>query len=402
MSTLPGYLPRHSDAALATALRSAPIVLLDGARGVGKTTSAARQAASSVRLPDELELLRVDPAAYLRSLTPPVLLDEWQLAGPDILWTLKRIVDDDPTPGRFILAGSVEPATYGPTYPLTGRAVRIVMRPMTWAELNGRGAGTPLLTQLLSGGPPMLGQSLGDDFDLSRLGIPGFPAARALPDPRHFLDAYAAATSQRAGDEGRDASRLIRAMRVLATLTGQAVPDQRVWEAADISKATWKGYDDLLLRVHLSAPLPAFETNRLKRLTAYPKRFLSDTAMALALSELTVEDLRADPSAAGRYLESFVLQQVRPQVDALGAAALHLRTGAGEREVDLVIETRRSVVGIEIKYGSRPGSKDARHLEWMRDQLGDRFAFGLVMHTGRDAYLVGDRITALPIGLLAG
>ena len=120
-----GYLPRHSDAALATALRSAPIVLLDGARGVGKTTSAHRLAASSVRLPDDLEQLRVDPAAYLGSLAPPVLLDEWQLAGTDILWTLKRLVDDDPTPGRFILAGSVEPATYGPTYPLTLSLIHI-------------------------------------------------------------------------------------------------------------------------------------------------------------------------------------------------------------------------------------------------------------------------------------
>lgn len=396
------YLPRHSDAALATALRSAPIVLLDGARGVGKTTSAQRLAASSVRLPDDIEQLRVDPAAYLRSLAPPVLLDEWQLAGTDILWTLKRIVDDDPTPGRFILAGSVEPATYGPTYPLTGRAVRIVMRPMTWAELNGRGAQTSVLTQLLAGTPPILGQSLGDDFDLSRLGTPGFPAARALPDPRHFLDAYAAATSQRAGDEGRDASRLLRAMRVLATLTGQAVPDQRVWEAADITKITWKGYDDLLVRVHFSAALPAFETNRLKRLTAYPKRFLSDTAMALALSGLTVDDLRSNPTTAGRYLESFVLQQVRPLVDALGGAAMHLRTGAGEREVDLVIEMGGPVVGIEVKNGTRPGLGDARHLEWMRDQVGDRFAFGLVLHTGRDAYPLSDGITAFPIGLLAG
>ena len=71
--------------------------------------------------------------------------------------------------------------------------------------------------------------------------------------------------------------------------------------------------------------------------------------MALALSGLTVDDLRSNPTTAGRYLESFVLQQVRPLVDALGGAAMHLRTGAGEREVDLVIEMGGPVVGIEVK-----------------------------------------------------
>lgn len=113
--------------------------MLDGPRAVGKTTTAARVAASTVELPRDLEVLTIDPESYLAALPAPVLIDEWQRAGTDLLWALMRIVDRDPSPGRFVLAGSVEPATYGPTYPLTGRAVRFVMRPMSGAELDGRG-----------------------------------------------------------------------------------------------------------------------------------------------------------------------------------------------------------------------------------------------------------------------
>ena len=383
MSSAITYLPRHLDGRLAAALEGATVVVLDGPRGVGKTTTAARVCASQVLLPRDLPQLSADPESYLRSLVPPVLVDEWQLAGTDLLWTIKRIVDDDLTPGRFLLTGSVEPAASGPTYPLTARAARLVMRPMTLPELEGRGSSPTFLSRVLAGGPPPVGQGLTGELDIAECARPGFPGARDLPDSRLFLDAYAAFVSQRAGAEGRDASRLLRTMRVLATLSAQAAPDQRIWQAADINKATWKQYEDLLTRVHLATPLPAFDSNRLSRLTAYPKRFLADTALALALADLDVGDLRADPTTAGRFLESYVVQQLRPQADHVGGHVMHVRTAAGEREVDAVVETSRGVFGFEVKLTRRPRSADARPLEWLRDQLSERFLQGFVVHRHR-------------------
>lgn len=402
MTGAPDYLPRHLDGALSAALANASVVILDGPRGVGKTTSAARLARSRVLLPRDREQLVAESAAYLAALEPPVLIDEWQLAGTDLLWTIKQLVDDDPEPGRFILTGSVEPASYGPTYPLTGRAVRLVMRPMTAAELEGGGAAPPLLTRVLAGSPPAATAGEPASFEHSWLHRSGFPAARNMPDPELFLDAYASLVSQRAGDEGRDSSRLLRTMRILATLESQALPDQRIWEAADINKVTWKAYEDILRRTHLSAPSAAFESNRLKRLTSYPKRYLADTALALALADIRVEDLRASPSLSGHYLESFVMQQLRPQVDLARGALTHLRTGGGEREVDAVIEAGHEVVGIEVKNSARPSGGDARHLAWLRDELGDRFTSGFVVHTGGDSYPLAERVWAVPITTLAG
>ncbi len=376
------------------------MVILDGPRGVGKTTTAARVVASSVYLPHDLELLRVDPVDFLRALAEPVLIDEWQLAGTELLWAIKRVVDDDPRPGRFVLTGSVEPASYGPTHPLTGRAARLVMRPMTAAELDGSGAASTLLARVIAGELPAVGSRVAPELDLGELLRAGFPAARELADPRTFLEAYAALISHRAGEEGRDSSRFLRTMRVLATLTGQAVPDQRIWAAADINKVTWKLYDDLLIRVHLSANVSSFESNRLKRLTAYPKRFLCDTAMALVLADLDVGRLSADPSLAGRYVESFVAQQLRPQVDEVGGSLFHLRTAGGEREIDCVIETRRGLLAMEVKHAHRPTRADARALDWLRNEAGPSFVQGFVVHTGTDCYPLGEHILALPVTML--
>jgi predicted AAA+ superfamily ATPase len=392
-----GYLPRHVDRRLTDACAAFPIVLLDGPRAVGKTTTAKRIAASVVELPLDSERLSIDPESFLRDLPRPVLIDEWQLAGTELLWMLKRVVDSDPSPGRFILAGSVEPATYGPTYPLTGRAGRLVMRPMTAAELDGRGDDPSFLERVVAGERPLASAGRSGGLHLDLLGRTGFPAARAMPDASLFLDGYAALVAQRAGEEGRDASRLLNTLRALATLESQAVPDQRIWEAADINKATWKAYDDLLTRTHVTAPSAAFDSNRLKRLTSYSKRYLADTALALALAGVDVGRLRSDPSLAGRYLESYVLSQLRPQVDTVGGVLTHLRTGAGEHEVDAVVEIGRDVYAFEVKLGVRPTVSDARHLEWLRDGLGDRFVAGFVVHSGADSSELADRIWAVPI-----
>lgn len=391
------YLVRHADHALRSASQAMPIVIVDGPRGVGKTTSAKRLASSVVSLPADLARLEADAEDLLRTLEPPVLIDEWQLAGVDLLWTLKRIVDDEPIPGRFLLAGSVEPATYGPTYPLIGRAAVVAMRPMTRAELDGRGDAPTWTERMVAGQRPSPSAGRAGAFDWSWLTTTGFPAAREMVDAALFLDGYAAVVAQRAGDEGRDASRLGRALRVLATLESQAVPDQRIWEAADLNKTTWKAYDDLLARTHLSVPLPAFESNRLKRLTSYPKRHLADVALALRLAGLEPPAAGGDLTDLGAYLESFVVQQLRPQIDGIGGHALHLRTGSNEREIDVVVEFGNAVFAIEVKATTSPKPSAAQHIAWLRDGIGERFAGGFVAHTGGDTYLLADDIWAIPI-----
>lgn len=81
----------------------------------------------------------------------------------------------------------------------------------------------------------------------------------------------------------------------------------------------------------------------------------------------------------------------------------HLRQEAGRHEVDILIElAAHRVIGIEIKASVGPQESDGRHLAWLRDELGDRFCHGLVLHTGRYLYPLADKVTAAPIGTLWG
>lgn len=107
----------------------------------------------------------------------------------------------------------------------------------------------------------------------------------------------------------------------------------------------------------------------------------------------------------GRLLDTFVLAQLRPLLSATApdVRACHLRQQDGRREVDVVLEVPDGrVVGLEIKATASPSAHDARHLGWLRDQLGDRFVAGAVLNTGRWSYPLADRITAAPIAALWG
>lgn len=400
MSADGNYLPRVIDERLSRALASFPIVVLEGPRGVGKTTTAERLATSTISLPQDAALVQVNAEATLRDLAKPVLIDEWQLAGTNFMWTLKKIVDADPTPGQFILTGSVEPATYGPTYPLTGRAVTLTMHPMNQAEIAGKGSQRSLLQTLEAGTAPAVTAGRVSTFSIDQLFTTGFPAARSMDDPTMFLEGYASVVSQRAGDEGRDSNRLLRTLRVMGVLTGQTVPDQTIWEAADINKATWKAYEDLLARVHLTAPLAAHSSNALSKLTNYPKRFLSDTALALSLAGHTARQLNEDPSLAGHYVESFVLQQLRPHLSTHDANAAHVRTAGGAHEVDLLIDLGGKRFAFEIKATQRPDDSDAKQLRWLQRELDGKLDFAAVLHTGGNTYPLEDNIWAIPIDLL--
>lgn len=151
-------------------------------------------------------------------------------------------------------------------------------------------------------------------------------------------------------------------MRVPAELEGQVVPDERIWRAADIDRVTLARYMALLVRAHIVQPVSTWRTNRLKRLTSRSKQFFADTALALAIAGISGDDLEASPDLAGRYVESYVTCQLRPEVDRLRGSIHHVRDTAGAHEVDLLIDIGGGLIGIETTASVQPRAADAKHL----------------------------------------
>lgn len=147
------YVSRLLDSELAEFVASHPAVLVVGPRARGKTTTTRRHCRSVLRLdvPAQAAVVRADPDAALRGLSEPILIDEWQLV-PEILGAVKRAVDDDSRPGRFILTGSSQSDLSTSGWPATGRIVRLTMYPLTGRERHGDPSTPSLVDRILSDG----------------------------------------------------------------------------------------------------------------------------------------------------------------------------------------------------------------------------------------------------------
>jgi uncharacterized protein len=202
---------------------------------------------------------------------------------------------------------------------------------------------------------------------------------------------------------GRDPHLLRRFLEACALNTAGVVEQRALYEAAGIAKATSDAYEKLLRNLLVVETLPAWWSNRLKRLIRSPKRYLLDSALALAALRLDINGLMADGDMLGRVLDTLVMAQLRAEIPRCVSQPrlFHLRQERGRHEVDVIVEYGGGrVFAIEVKATSAPKRDDARHLTWLREELGERFVGGAVLHTGHRAFILDERIIAAPIATL--
>lgn len=405
------YKPRAVDRLIRALLAELPALLIVGPRATGKTTTAARHASTIVQLdrPGEAAAFQADPDSALRGLKPPVLLDEWQ-AVPEVLGAVKRAVDADPRPGRFLLTGSARADLDAPTWPGTGRLVRVAMFGMTVAEQLGRPATRPLLDRLVRGdalavprdAPDLRGYvelALQSGFPEATFALSGSTRERWLES---YLDQLLTRDAPRIGGL-RDPARLRRYFEAYA-LNSAGIPDDKtLFEAAGLNRKTAQAYEQLLANLMVVDRVPAWKSNRLKRLIGSPKRYLVDAALLAAILRLDASAVLGDGDLLGRVLDTFVSSQLRAELTTAECRPRlhHLRQEQGRHEIDVLADVSGNrVVAIEVKASAAPRPDSARHLAWLRDELGKRFVCGVVLHTGPRTYELDERIVAAPIATL--
>ncbi|MDR0591838.1 MAG: DUF4143 domain-containing protein [Bifidobacteriaceae bacterium] len=421
---------RILDDLLRDALASLPAIALDGPKGVGKTTTASRLARSVIELDLEAELqaLREDPGRVER-MPVPLLIDEWQLYPP--VWDrVRRAVDRNPEPGRFILTGSATPAE-APRHSGAGRIVHFRMRPFSLAERLAAPAPAPApavsLGALLRGGrQPVSGASeLSAPDYAAEIVQGGFPALRSV-SPRFRSRAWAGYLDEVLNRDLPELGRPVRRrdtmrawLRSYALATGTTASYTEILDnamAGDVdkpSKVTTLAWRESLSAMWLIDPLPAWDDprRRLSRLGQTPKHHLADPALAAHLLGLDANSLLAGRDVPvpprpgtvfGALFESLVTESVRVYADAAEARTSHLRTRSGDHEVDLMV-TRGDgcVLAIEVKSAPEVGADDVKHLRWLSGKLGPDLIDAAIVNTGPAAYRRSvDGIAVIPAALL--
>lgn len=422
------YLDRVIDGELATLLSGLPAVAIQGPKGVGKTASASRLAASVLQLdrPGQLATLRGDRGVIDR-LDPPALIDEWQLDPP--VWdAVRRSVDADRSPGRFLLTGSANPHD-ARVHSGAGRIVNLRMRPLSFAERQ-LDRPTVSLAALTRRDPGVIGGQTSITLaeytqEILASGFPGIRAGEAEFRRRELASYLEHALAEEVPALGGVIRRpqslrawlLAYAAASSTTASYESIADA-VSPASRPARDTVIDYRDALTGLWLLDPVPAWSPRGVgvKRLGRSPKHQLADPALAARLLGASQETLLGSDTDAdrlpeykrfrdgpllGALFESLVTLSVRTLAQPLELEVSHLRTHRGEHEVDLILTAEDGgAIAVEVKLAEAVDDRDVRHLNWLHTELGDRLIERVIVTTGPYAYRRGDDIVVVPLALL--
>ncbi|HEV3157578.1 MAG TPA: ATP-binding protein [Candidatus Baltobacteraceae bacterium] len=408
----PGAIPRQLTPLVQQALRRSRVVALCGARQVGKST-LARGLSNSYQTLDDLgvlDLARSDPTTFVRSLPPGAVIDEIQLV-PDLLRVIKRVVDEDPTPGRYLITGSANLLTLPKiSESLAGRMEIFELQTLAESEIEQRKEN--FVDQLFASNTTWYTTSpvteLSTEDILNRLSRGGYPEVLTRndePGRTAWFSAYLQAMMQRDIREIAnitDIAAMHRILRMIASSSSRQVNLATLASTVEIPKTSLQRYLAILEQTFLIHHLPAWAGDATRRLSKAPKLFINDVGLATHQLGADTQRLVSDRNLLGTLVETFVVNEIRKQASwSITQPNLFFYRSHDGTEVDLLLEARSGErVLVEVKASATISANDVHSLRRLANDPTMQIRRGVLLYTGSSVIPAGENIHALPLSSL--
>lgn len=397
------------------ALSDTPVTLINGPRQAGKSTLVQTIADSLLNgqyhtFDDSQQMIiaATNPEGYLSGFSGPLIIDEVQRV-PEIFLAIKRLVDRDRQPGKFILTGSANVMLLPKIADsLAGRMEVIPLWPLSQTEILNNAHN---FVDLIFSELPLSNKKMTSREDLwARLLIGGYPESiqRKNEDRRRaWFDAYISSILLRdvrdlANIEGL--SELPNLLNILASRAGNLLNFSELSRSSKLPQTTLKRYMTLLQTTFLVSLINPWSSNINKRFVKAPKIMLNDTGLLAHLLGANMKSLETQPTLKGQLLENFVFTEIYKQNtwSKTQADIFHFRTHEG-LEIDLLLESHdKRLVGIEVKSAETINPKDFSALKQLSELHSKRFYQGILLYTGNKIIPFAKNIFAMPISALFG
>jgi predicted AAA+ superfamily ATPase len=405
----PRLFPRFIRPLILEGLADSRIVFIGGARQVGKTTLVSaitddEYPMSKLTLDDQATraAANADPAGFVADLAGPAFIDEIHRA-PDLLLELKKAVDHDAAPGRFIITGSANVLSSKRIQDaLPGRIDRVDMWPLAQSEIHG--GSLNVVDELFAGRPPQVEHApVGRAAFVDAVSEGGYPEARRRPGGRRrdrWFANYVEGTLSRDLTELADVRRVDdaqRLLRLLATQSANLLSYRKVGAQLDMHHDTVKAYVALLEQMFLIKRLPAWRPGLGAREASTPKLYVCDSGLLAHLLGADAERIETDDQVTGKLCETFVMTELLKHASWSERQPRIYHYQRDREDVDLVLEDNRGrIVGVEVKAAASLRGGDARWLKKLAEARFDQFAAGIVVYAGEQTIPLGNRVWAMP------
>lgn len=425
MDNIDDYRNRVADQLLQDQLEAAGVVLVQGAKWCGKTTTAVHAAKSVLYMDDprqlqnNLRLAETNPSALLEGPAPRVI-DEWQLAPQ--LWDAARFeVSRRGALGMLIFTGSAVPPDMSKiTHTGTGRFAWLTMRPMSLWE-SGESNGMLSLESLFAGTAQDVAAAA---MDVERMAYlvcrGGWPQTLKMKDrasllqARNYVDAVCNSDITRVDGVERNPTLAHLLMRSYSRHQGGQVPvntivsDLKENYNTEVSEATVASYINALKKIFVVEDMPAWSPN-LRSKTAIrtsDTRYFVDSSIAAASLGIGPKDLLADFNTYGLLFETLAIRDLRVYAEALDGYVSHYRDRNG-LECDAVVHLRNGKYGlVEVKIGGdtliEEGVKNLKKLSQKidTDRMNEPSFMMVLTAIGDYAFRRSDGVWIVPIAAL--
>ena len=395
---------RTLESTLEIALKTFPVVLLNGARQVGKSTLALDNFKNYLTFDDgELRLnAKENPKGFLKNLELPICLDEIQKV-PTILEYIKMHIDTNRVNGNFLLTGSSNVLDHKDSKDtLAGRLCELRLHPLSSKEKNDK-PNENVIEKLLNRDFKLAKKDYSDEIinHIIDGGYPEILELEGLSKDLWFKSYIATYIERDARDlaDIRDIDSFIKFVNILATRSGTILNKSSLSNDIGIKDITTDNYLSIINRIYQATLLRPYFINIGKTFVKSPKVFFNDTGVLCSLLRINSKKQLLNSPYSGQIFETYVFCELQKHLSYLQKSSqmFHYRTN-DKKEIDFIIEIDNEILAIEIKQSSNVKKDDFKHIIDLQNKI-DKKCLGIVFYNGDMVVEFSDDLVAIPFGI---
>lgn len=395
---------RTLETILKVALETFPIVLLNGARQVGKSTLALEKFQNYLTFDDgELRLYaKENPKAFLKNLELPICLDEIQKV-PSLLEYMKMQIDKERLNGSFLLTGSSNVLDHKDAKDtLAGRLCELRLHPLSSKEKNDK-PHENVIEKLLKRDFKLAKKEYSDET-IKHIIDGGYPEILTLEGLQKDLwyKSYIATYIERdARDlaDIRDIDSFIKFVNVLASRSATLLNKSSLSNDIGIKDITTDNYLSIISRIYQATLLRPYFANIGKQFTKSPKVFFNDTGVLCSLLRIDSKEKLLSSPYSGQLFETYIFCELQKHLSYMqkSATLYHYRTN-DKKEIDFIVEVDNEILACEVKQSNSVKKDDFKHIIDFQSRC-EQKCLGVVFYNGESVIEFSDDLVAVPFGV---
>jgi len=401
------YLKRAIREELEEYLKYFPVLLISGARQVGKSTLALHLGIDNYITLDDIniyEMAKNDPKGFIESLQKPVIIDEAQRL-PQLMITIKEYIDKDRVNGEFVLTGSASLQGFKDiSDSLAGRIGIVELYPLSLKEKNQKEQN---IIDIFSNSLDefVLKQYSSDIFQDILDG--GYPEILKIDSQKakylwfsSYIRTYIESDARELANI-RNLDKFIKMYRLCMIRSANIFNKNELQIEAGLDSKTFDNYFTVLEHTYQIKKLQPYFVNQLKRLVKTPKIYATDTGILNHLLQIYTKEQLLTSHYKGDIIETFIYDELlKANSSATQKVGLYYYRTTDKKEVDFILDYGHKIVAVEIKSSKSVSKSDFKHIYHLQKELPNLFDKGIVLYGGDDFLRLDKNIYAVPFGFL--